>query len=62
MRQQLVGIEAVLGGGSIVSRLDAPPKDNVGYDLAGLLSTLQGLSDEEAEAFLSAEAGQRGAV
>lgn len=42
MRQQVVGIEAVLGGGSIVSRLDAPPKDNVGYDLAGLLCGSEG--------------------
>ncbi len=42
MRQQVVGIEAVLGGGAVVSRLDAPPKDNVGYDLAGLLCGSEG--------------------
>ncbi|MGE0795443.1 MAG: FAD-binding oxidoreductase [Acidimicrobiia bacterium] len=42
MRQQLLGIEAVLGDGSTVSRLDSPPKDNVGYDLAGLLCGSEG--------------------
>ncbi len=42
MRQQVVGIEAVLGDGSIVSRLVGLAKDNTGYDLAGLLTGSEG--------------------
>jgi FAD/FMN-containing dehydrogenase len=42
MRQQVLGVEAVLGDGSVVSRLETPPKDNVGYDLAGLLCGSEG--------------------
>jgi FAD/FMN-containing dehydrogenase len=42
MRRQVLGIEAVLGDGSVVSRLHSPPKDNVGYDLAGLLCGSEG--------------------
>lgn len=42
MRQQVLGVEAVLGDGSVVSRLDPPPKDNMGYDLAGLLCGSEG--------------------
>jgi FAD/FMN-containing dehydrogenase len=42
MRQQLVGIEAVMADGSVVSRLERPPKDNTGYDLAQLLCGSEG--------------------
>jgi FAD/FMN-containing dehydrogenase len=42
MRQQLVGVEAVLGDGSVVAHLGGPPKDNTGYDLAGLLCGSEG--------------------
>jgi FAD/FMN-containing dehydrogenase len=41
-RDQLLGIEAVLGDGSIVRRLDAPRKDNTGYHLASLLAGSEG--------------------
>jgi FAD/FMN-containing dehydrogenase len=41
-RQQVVGLEAVLADGSVVSRLEALPKDNTGYDLAGLLTGSEG--------------------
>jgi FAD/FMN-containing dehydrogenase len=41
-RQQVVGVEAVLADGSVVSRLNALPKDNTGYDLAGLLIGSEG--------------------
>lgn len=41
-RQQLLGIEAVLGTGAIVSRLGGLAKDNTGYDLAGLLCGSEG--------------------
>lgn len=41
-RQQVVGLEAVLADGSVVSRLEALPKDNTGYDLAGLLTGAEG--------------------
>ncbi|MEP7053740.1 MAG: FAD-binding oxidoreductase [Actinomycetota bacterium] len=42
MRAQLLGIEAVLADGSVVSRLAAPAHDNGGYDLAGLLTGSEG--------------------
>jgi FAD/FMN-containing dehydrogenase len=42
MRQQVMGIEAVLGDGSVVSHLSGLPKDNTGYDLAGLLTGSEG--------------------
>ncbi len=42
MRRQLVGIEAVLGDGSVVSHLSGLAKDNTGYDLAGLLTGSEG--------------------
>jgi FAD/FMN-containing dehydrogenase len=42
MRQQVVGLEAVLADGSVVSHLEALPKDNTGYDLAGLLTGSEG--------------------
>ena len=41
-REQLVGIEAVLGDGSLVSRLHAPRKDNTGYHLPSLLAGSEG--------------------
>ena len=42
MRAQVAGIEAVLGDGSVVSHLSGLPKDNTGYDLAGLLTGSEG--------------------
>ncbi|HEX5396401.1 MAG TPA: FAD-binding oxidoreductase, partial [Candidatus Limnocylindria bacterium] len=42
MRQQLLGVEAVLADGSVVSRLAGLRKDNTGYDLAGLLCGSEG--------------------
>jgi len=41
-RAQVVGLEAVLADGSVVSRLDALPKENAGYDLVGLLCGAEG--------------------
>jgi len=41
-RAQVVGIEAVLPDGSIVEHLAGLPKDNTGYDLAGLLTGSEG--------------------
>ncbi len=42
MREQLAGIEAVLGDGTLVRRLDAPRKDNTGYHLPSLLAGSEG--------------------
>ncbi len=42
MRQQVVGIEAVLADGRVIGRLDGLVKDNTGYDLAGLLCGSEG--------------------
>jgi FAD/FMN-containing dehydrogenase len=42
MRAQVVGIEAVLGTGAVVSRLGGLVKDNTGYDLAQLLCGSEG--------------------
>ncbi|HLY83521.1 MAG TPA: FAD-binding oxidoreductase [Acidimicrobiales bacterium] len=42
MRQQVVGIEAVLADGRVVSRLDGLVKDNTGYDLSSLLVGSEG--------------------
>jgi FAD/FMN-containing dehydrogenase len=42
MRAQVVGIEAVLADGSIISRLAGLPKDNTGYDVASLLAGSEG--------------------
>ena len=42
MRDQVVGIEAVLADGSIVRRLSGLAKDNTGYQLAGLLTGSEG--------------------
>jgi FAD/FMN-containing dehydrogenase len=41
-RAQVVGIEAVLGDGSVISHLGGLLKDNTGYDLAGLLCGSEG--------------------
>ena len=41
-RAQVVGIEAVLGDGRILSHLGGLPKDNTGYDLTGLLCGSEG--------------------
>lgn len=41
-RHQLVGIEAVLGTGEVVSHLGGLVKDNTGYDLAALLCGSEG--------------------
>jgi FAD/FMN-containing dehydrogenase len=42
MRAQLVGVEAVLADGSVVSRLAGLPKDNTGYDVGSLLAGAEG--------------------
>jgi FAD/FMN-containing dehydrogenase len=42
MRAQVVGVEAVLGTGDVVSRLRGLVKDNTGYDLAQLLCGSEG--------------------
>jgi FAD/FMN-containing dehydrogenase len=42
MHAQLLGLEAVLPDGSIVSRLGGLPKDNTGYDLTSLLTGSEG--------------------
>ncbi len=41
-RAQVLGIEAVLPTGAVVSHLAGLPKDNTGYDLAGLLTGSEG--------------------
>ncbi len=41
-REQLLGVEAVLGTGDVVSRLGGLVKDNTGYDLASLLCGSEG--------------------
>jgi FAD/FMN-containing dehydrogenase len=42
MRAQVVGVEAVLGTGAVVSRLGGLVKDNTGYDFAQLLCGSEG--------------------
>ncbi|MGI8998393.1 MAG: FAD-binding oxidoreductase [Candidatus Limnocylindria bacterium] len=42
MRAQLLGFEAVLADGTVLSRLPGMPKDNTGYDLGGLLTGSEG--------------------
>lgn len=42
MRAQVVGVEAVLGTGAVISRLTGLEKDNTGYDLVGLLCGSEG--------------------
>ncbi len=41
-REQLLGVEAVMGTGEVVSRLSGLVKDNTGYHLAGLLCGSEG--------------------
>ena len=41
-RRQLLGVEAVLGTGAVVTRLGGLVKDNTGFDLAGLLCGSEG--------------------
>lgn len=41
-RRQLMGIEAVLGTGDVISHLPAVEKDNTGYDLAAVLCGSEG--------------------
>ncbi len=42
MRRHVLGVEAVLGDGRVVSHLGGLEKDNTGYDLAGLLCGSEG--------------------
>ncbi|HSS10878.1 MAG TPA: FAD-binding oxidoreductase [Acidimicrobiales bacterium] len=42
MRQQVVGVEAVLATGEVVARLDGLVKDNTGYDLTDLFVGSEG--------------------
>ncbi|MHB8293178.1 MAG: FAD-binding oxidoreductase [Acidimicrobiales bacterium] len=42
MRAQVLGIEAVMADGSIISHLQGLVKDNTGYDLAGLITGSEG--------------------
>jgi FAD/FMN-containing dehydrogenase len=42
MRAQLLGVEAVLPDGTVVSRLTGLPKDNTGYDVVSLLAGSEG--------------------
>jgi FAD/FMN-containing dehydrogenase len=42
MRQRVLGVEAVLGDGSVIAHLGGLLKDNTGYDLAGLLCGSEG--------------------
>ena len=42
MRAQVLGAEAVLADGSVVSRLGGLPKDNTGYDVVSLLAGSEG--------------------
>jgi FAD/FMN-containing dehydrogenase len=42
MRAQLLGLEVVLAGGRVVSRLGGPAKDSSGYDLPGLFAGSEG--------------------
>jgi FAD/FMN-containing dehydrogenase len=41
-RRQVLGVEAVLSSGAVVSHLQGLTKDNTGYDLAGLLTGSEG--------------------
>ncbi|MDQ3463211.1 MAG: FAD-binding oxidoreductase [Actinomycetota bacterium] len=42
MRRQVAGLEAVLAAGSVLRRMSGLVKDNVGYDLPGLLTGSEG--------------------
>ena len=41
-RDQLIGLEAVLGSGGLICHLDSPERDNTGYDLTRLLCGSEG--------------------
>jgi FAD/FMN-containing dehydrogenase len=41
-RRQVLGVEAVLPDGSVVSHLSGFAKDNTGYDIAGLMVGSEG--------------------
>ena len=41
-RAQVVGVEAVLASGAVLSRVGGPVKDSTGYDLSGLLCGSEG--------------------
>jgi FAD/FMN-containing dehydrogenase len=41
-RAQVVGVEAVLSSGAVLSRVDGPVKDSTGYDLSGLFCGSEG--------------------
>jgi FAD/FMN-containing dehydrogenase len=60
-RSQLLGIEAVLADGTVISHLAGLTKDNTGYDLAGLLCGSEGTLAviTAARVRLVAAAGQR---
>jgi FAD/FMN-containing dehydrogenase len=47
MRQQVVGLDAVLADGSLLSRLEALPKESAGYDLVGLLTGSEGVYERQ---------------
>jgi FAD/FMN-containing dehydrogenase len=42
MREQVTGLEVVLADGTVLSGLDAPPKDNAGYDWVDLIIGSEG--------------------
>lgn len=42
MRSSVVGVEAVLASGAVLSRVDGPLKDSTGYDLSGLFCGAEG--------------------
>jgi FAD/FMN-containing dehydrogenase len=42
MREQVIGAEAVLADGTVLTRLAGLPKDNTGYDLVALLAGSEG--------------------
>src|SRR5206468_485232 len=42
MRAQVLGVEAVLADGTVVSRLGGLPKDNTGYDVVSLMVGAEG--------------------
>ena len=42
MRSSVVGVEAVLPSGDVLSRVDGPLKDSTGYDLSGLFCGAEG--------------------
>jgi len=61
-RRQLLGVEAVLGTGDVVSRLGGLVKDGTGYDLAGLLCGSEGTLGVVTAARLALVPAAEGAV